>query len=122
MTVYGARKWVDPDDAPRLDRDWFERAEIRQGGRLIRKARPRGRPKSAAPKKAVNIRLDAAMQTATYKTKPSPRRKPGPRIASPVSVSGLLGPGFRRDDGKRGREDDGPRSAGRATVGVAALI
>jgi hypothetical protein len=28
-----ASKRVDPDDAPPLDRDWFERAEIRQGCR-----------------------------------------------------------------------------------------
>jgi hypothetical protein len=42
----GAHKRVDPDDAPTLDRDWFERADIREGGRLVRKARPRGRPKS----------------------------------------------------------------------------
>ncbi len=55
----GARKWIDPDDAPRLDRDWFKSAEIRENGRLVRKARPRGRPKSAAPKKAVSLRLDA---------------------------------------------------------------
>ncbi len=55
----GARKWVDPDDAPRLDRDWFKRAEIREGARVVRKARPRGRPKSAAPKQAVSLRLDA---------------------------------------------------------------
>jgi uncharacterized protein (DUF4415 family) len=48
-------RWVDPDDAPRLDRDWFQRAEIRESDKLIR----RGRPKSAAPKMAVNIRLDA---------------------------------------------------------------
>ena len=47
-------KWVDPDDAPRLDREWFERAEIREGDKLIR----RGRPRSATPKEAVNIRLD----------------------------------------------------------------
>jgi uncharacterized protein (DUF4415 family) len=47
-------KWVDPDDAPRLDRDWFERAEIREGDKLVR----RGRPKKEAPKEAVNIRLD----------------------------------------------------------------
>ena len=46
--------WVDADDAPRLDRDWFERAEIRHGDRLIRP----GRPKSVAPKEAINIRLD----------------------------------------------------------------
>jgi len=54
-----ASKWVDPDDAPHLDRDWFERAEIREGDRLIRPARPIGRPKKAAPKEAVSIRLDA---------------------------------------------------------------
>ena len=52
-------KWVDPDDAPHLDRDWFERAEIREGGCLIRPARAVGRPKKDAPKVAVNIRLDS---------------------------------------------------------------
>jgi uncharacterized protein (DUF4415 family) len=51
-------KWTDPDEIPHLDRDWFERAEIREGGQLVRAARPVGRPKKAAPKKAVNIRLD----------------------------------------------------------------
>jgi len=51
-------KWVDPDEIPHLDRDWFERAEIRENGRLIRAARSTGRPKKAAPKEAVNIRLD----------------------------------------------------------------
>lgn len=53
-----ASKWIDPDEAPYLDRDWFERAEIREGGRLVRAARPAGRPKKAAPKKAVSLRLD----------------------------------------------------------------
>ena len=52
-----ARKWVDPDDARRLDRGWFERAELREGGRLVRRAKL-GRPKKDAPKEAVNIRLD----------------------------------------------------------------
>lgn len=47
-------KWIDPDDAPHLDRHWFERAEIREGGKLVRP----GRPKVAAPKEAINIRLD----------------------------------------------------------------
>ncbi len=32
--------WVDPDDAPELTREWFESAEIWQGGKLIRPARP----------------------------------------------------------------------------------
>jgi uncharacterized protein (DUF4415 family) len=54
----GASRWVDPDEAPRLDRDWFERAEIRDGERVIRRARAGGRPKKAASKEAVSIRLD----------------------------------------------------------------
>jgi uncharacterized protein (DUF4415 family) len=52
-------KWIDPDDAPHLDRDWFERAEIREGDRLIRPAKAIGRPKKVSPKEAVSIRLDA---------------------------------------------------------------
>ena len=53
-----ASKWVDPDDAPHLDREWFQRAEIRDGDRLIRAARPLGPPKKTAPKTAINLRLD----------------------------------------------------------------
>jgi uncharacterized protein (DUF4415 family) len=52
-----ASKWVDPDEAPHLGRDWFKQAEIREGERLIRRAKL-GRPKKATPKQAVNIRLD----------------------------------------------------------------
>ncbi len=53
-----ANNWTDPDDAPPLGREWFEQAEIRDGERMLRPARV-GRPRSAAPKQAVNIRLDA---------------------------------------------------------------
>jgi uncharacterized protein (DUF4415 family) len=52
-----ARKRTDPDDAPHFDRDRFERAEIRDGKCLVRRAKL-GRPKKDAPKEAVNIRLD----------------------------------------------------------------
>jgi uncharacterized protein (DUF4415 family) len=45
--------WVDPDDAPEMDDDWFERAEIRLGETVIRPGRPRG-----SAKQAVSIRLD----------------------------------------------------------------
>lgn len=48
------RKWVDPDDAPELTEEWFRTADYYKGGKLVR----RGRPKSDAPKEAVNIRLD----------------------------------------------------------------
>lgn len=46
--------WIDPDDAPPLTREYFERAEIREGDIVIR----RGRPKSTNPKQPVSLRLD----------------------------------------------------------------
>ena len=36
----GAAAWVDPDDAPELTEKFFDRAEIRRAGRLIRRGRP----------------------------------------------------------------------------------
>jgi uncharacterized protein (DUF4415 family) len=45
--------WNDPDDAPELTEAWFEKAELREGERVIR----RGRPKSAAPNVAVSLRI-----------------------------------------------------------------
>jgi uncharacterized protein (DUF4415 family) len=53
----GANKSTDPDDAPALDREWFARAEIREGDHVVRPARV-GRPRKDAPKEAINIRLD----------------------------------------------------------------
>ena len=47
--------WVDPDDAPELTENWFARADLYEGDKLVRRG---GRPKKAAPKEAVNIRLD----------------------------------------------------------------
>lgn len=48
--------WVDPDEAPELTEEWFRTADLYRHGKLIRRG---GRPKSEAPKQAVNIRLDA---------------------------------------------------------------
>jgi uncharacterized protein (DUF4415 family) len=51
------------DDAPELTDDFFERAEIRDGEKLIRPANgtltKRGRPKLDNPKQQVTIRLDS---------------------------------------------------------------
>lgn len=47
-------KWIDPDEARPLDREWFERAEIWEGNTLIRP----GRPKKVSVKEAVSLRLD----------------------------------------------------------------
>lgn len=47
--------WTDPDEAPGLTDDWFAKADLYQGEKLVRRG---GRPKAATPKEAVNIRLD----------------------------------------------------------------
>jgi len=47
--------WVDPDDAPELTDEWFETADVYDGEKLI----SRGRPKSAFPKQAISLRIDA---------------------------------------------------------------
>ncbi len=47
-------EWIDPDDAPELTQEWFERADYYEGGKLIRP----GRPRAAAPKEPVSLRLD----------------------------------------------------------------
>jgi uncharacterized protein (DUF4415 family) len=50
----GARFWVDPDDAPELTEEFFRRADVYQGDKLVR----RGRPPSPDPKQPVSLRLD----------------------------------------------------------------
>lgn len=50
------------DEIPEIDDDFFDRAEIAIGGKIIRPARgtltrPVGRPKSDTPKKSVHLRL-----------------------------------------------------------------
>jgi uncharacterized protein (DUF4415 family) len=57
-----SKPWVDPDDAPDLTDDFFERAEIRRGDKVIRPAQGtltrRGRPPLEHPKQQVTLRLD----------------------------------------------------------------
>jgi len=60
----GAAAWVDVDDAPELMDKFFDRAEIRKGGRVVR----RGRPPLPSPKQAVKLRLDADVLAAYRKT------------------------------------------------------
>jgi uncharacterized protein (DUF4415 family) len=59
-------EWVDPDDAPGLTREWFQQADLYHGDKMVR----RGRPKSASPKEAVNLRLDADVVEYFRKTGP----------------------------------------------------
>ena len=52
----GSTEWVDPDDAPELDDDFFDRAEICHGDVVIRPGRP---PLGERAKRLVSVRLDA---------------------------------------------------------------
>jgi len=60
----GGGAWRDPDDAPALTDKFFDRAEIRNGGKVVR----RGRPPLPNPKQAVKLRLDADVLAAYRKT------------------------------------------------------
>lgn len=50
-----SKPWVDPDDAPPLDPEWFAGADLHHGSKLVR----RGRPRAQQTKQAVSLRLDA---------------------------------------------------------------
>ena len=57
-----ASAWVDPDDAPEWSEEMLSRAEIAEGGKVLRPAtgtvRGRGRPRVEAPKRQISVRLD----------------------------------------------------------------
>ena len=60
----GSAAWVDRDDAPELTEKFFDRAEIREGDKIVR----RGRPPLPNPKQAVKLRLDADVLAAYRRT------------------------------------------------------
>jgi uncharacterized protein (DUF4415 family) len=45
--------WVDPDDAPELTDEWFDKADFMIGEKVIRRGRPPG-----SSKNLVSLRLD----------------------------------------------------------------
>jgi uncharacterized protein (DUF4415 family) len=45
--------WVDPDDAPELTDEWFDKADFMIGDKVIRRGRPPG-----SSKNLVSLRLD----------------------------------------------------------------
>ena len=49
-------EWIDPDDAPELDDEWFEKADFMIGDKVIRRGRPPG-----SAKRQVTLRLDQAV-------------------------------------------------------------
>ena len=56
--------WVDPDDAPELNDQFFARADEFVGDKLVR----RGRPPSDSVKRSVTVRYDADVIAAFRST------------------------------------------------------
>jgi uncharacterized protein (DUF4415 family) len=91
-----ASEWVDSDNAPHLTREWFERADLYHGDKVVRG----GRPKSASPTEAVNLRLDADVLKYFRKTGPGWQSRINEALRKGQDSSGLLGKSLRF--GKKG--------------------
>jgi uncharacterized protein (DUF4415 family) len=60
------KPWIDPGDAPELTEDWFAKAALMEGEKVIRRGgRPRG-----SDKEQVTLRLDKAVLTHFRATGP----------------------------------------------------
>ena len=66
------------DEAPELTDDMLDRADLYQGGKLIR----RGRPKSEDPKQLITLRLDAAVLRWFQQTGPGYQSRIGAVLKS----------------------------------------
>ncbi|WP_157270034.1 BrnA antitoxin family protein [Azohydromonas aeria] len=71
--------WVDPDDAPELDEEFFRKADHKIGERpvsreeyaaAVKAATKLGRPKLERPKQSVTVRYDADVIEAFKATGP----------------------------------------------------
>ncbi|MBC7505481.1 MAG: BrnA antitoxin family protein [Sandarakinorhabdus sp.] len=62
--------WIDPDDAPELDDDWFDRAALMHGDTVIRPGRPPLARNGGSTKRLVSLRLDEAVIAAFRATGP----------------------------------------------------
>ncbi|WEX11307.1 BrnA antitoxin family protein [Chelativorans sp. AA-79] len=78
----GSNDWVDLDDAPELTDDYFERADVYEGERLVR----RGRPPSENPKKAISLRVDAEVLERFKATGPGWQRRMNAALRKAVGL------------------------------------
>jgi uncharacterized protein (DUF4415 family) len=60
------RRLNKSDDVPELTKDWFAKAELRKGAKLVR----RGRPAGSGTKELVSLRLDKQALAAFRSTGP----------------------------------------------------
>ncbi len=59
------RTWVDPDDAPEITNEWIAGAELRDGGKVVRRGRP-----LCSTKTPTTVRLDNEVLEAFRATGP----------------------------------------------------
>ena len=85
----GGSTWIDPDDAPELTQAFFDRADVYEGERLVR----RGRPKLERTKRLVTLRLDPEVVDGLRAT------GPGWQTRANAALSEWLG--RPRADGRR---------------------
>ena len=50
----GKKRWIDPDDAPELTREFFRSGDVYKGEKLLRRGRP---PTGLRSKEAVKLRI-----------------------------------------------------------------
>ena len=98
------KNWVDPDDAPELTDEFFERADEYQGDRLVR----RGRPKAAVTKVPVKLRLDPDVLEALRATGDGWQTRVNETLRATLKLAGRLAArpdeaGRRTDQGKHDR-------------------
>lgn len=51
------KNWIDPDDAPELTDEWFAKADLMEGEKVVRRG---GRPRGSI-KEQVTLRIDKAV-------------------------------------------------------------
>ncbi|HQT40252.1 MAG TPA: BrnA antitoxin family protein [Acidocella sp.] len=80
-------EWVDPDDAPLLTEAMLVQAEIFEGDRFV--GRGRGRPKLAAPKEPVQLRLDADVLARLRASGPGWQTRVNEILRTALGLNGL---------------------------------
>ena len=79
----GAKPWVDPHDAPELDAAYFRHADVYDGSKRVR----RGRPRLAAPRKMLSMRLEPEVIEALRATGPGWQRRANDILKNALKAS-----------------------------------
>ena len=78
---------AEPDDAPELTDEFFERADEYRGDKLVK----RGRPKAAATKEPVKLRLDPDVLAALRATGDGWQTRINDMLRASLALAGRLG-------------------------------